>query len=1151
MAEDLAPNPIGRGSARRKSRSKRSSSSITTTPSSILHPILSVNRTRRWAMASNRIEKLQMRQRGAGTRKIKEVDFGFSLGFGPPAEDSSQAASQPANGDLNTAPAPAPVPPPLILDAPPLASEPTTTSSEPSATVIPQARSTPSPTRINAYAASQNQLQRTPGSARNKLPPRPSTFDIPADKESELERSNKRRKIDSPKGDSPSIGAQPEVLNIDNPPNDISEELSLSLDENRAIPIRTVPSNHAPLLDQEPAVEAPSIPTIEPNENPQEAQNEASGHPETGDTTRPEAPHVDGTTSPVSDSSKSSGRRRRQKGRRSPSQNDIANLESTETVEHQAVENEFAKPLPSTEAVETAQNRISHEPEPPRTRDKRTRSRTPASASPVVAKRSPTEEPGSEPIEATQEQLDEPQPPEIREQQTRSQIPALSQSSAEPAASDRQLIEEAALEPDGVPQEAESQESDATGTREKPTRSQILASVQPPAEAPPADVARTEGPESGNVEALLEPEAQGPDNAGLRETLTRNRTPASVQPPAEAPPADIATTEGAESGTVDALLEPEAQSPDNAGPREKRTRSRTPAIVQPPAKPPTADEATTKVASSEAVPSVIAGKGIRGRKKKNLEPTHGIVVTRPDSAKPTAARVETEVAPDEAMAERSESSDHPNEIDKGKKRAGRPKKQALSPQAIEEPVTSKKKRQREEQVELGERVETTPEQEQPDADVARAGRRKKQRIEQEPSLSEDRAEPEPESEGSRFGKRRKGRQGHEPTPEVERAEPDAEALANRAGRKKRQPQERLPGQEQSTQESDIDRARVGGGRKRREKQTPTTVQEEQPEAEPEDVERARADKGKKRQERAPTAEEEQREPETEIEREPRAGQPPTDTERRGKPTTQPDEPPQENATEDHPQPKKRKPRQPRGETVPVTVHRLTNPALLGGEPLESSDEEDAGADEPSSKQPTKLPSRGGVNAADVLAQICRETLEKTLTTLKTGIENEANATRRAEWTLRRKAVEAYGAELEGRLFDLSEMLDSNFMLSAKVKKAKRNMLDLRGRLDRVRREREAVALRMDAVRREHAKEEQAGLARSTINHSLHNLDLALERGQNRTTAQDESLTAGLEFRLRSLARNVSSSVPGSYGGILHQIKSFNAQLEATARRLEG
>jgi hypothetical protein len=120
-----------------------------------------------------------------------------------------------------------------------------------------------------------------------------------------------------------------------------------------------------------------------------------------------------------------------------------------------------------------------------------------------------------------------------------------------------------------------------------------------------------------------------------------------------------------------------------------------------------------------------------------------------------------------------------------------------------------------------------------------------------------------------------------------------------------------------------------------------------------------------------------------------------------------------------------------------------------------------------------MPSRGGVNPADVLSQICRETLEKTLNTLKDGIANEANATRRAEWTRKRKAVETFGSELESRLMDLSGILDSNFVLGVQLKKTKRDMMDLRSHLYRVRRERESVALQMDAVRSKHTEEEKA------------------------------------------------------------------------------
>ncbi|OJJ35584.1 hypothetical protein ASPWEDRAFT_515975 [Aspergillus wentii DTO 134E9] len=248
----------------------------------------------------------------------------------------------------------------------------------------------------------------------------------------------------------------------------------------------------------------------------------------------------------------------------------------------------------------------------------------------------------------------------------------------------------------------------------------------------------------------------------------------------------------------------------------------------------------------------------------------------------------------------------------------------------------------------------------------------------------------------------------------------------------------------------------------------------------------------------------------------------------------------------------RKKRAPRGETVPVTVHRLVNVASLGGAlggPDAAEEEEEESADEISTRQKTKLPNRGGVNPADVLSQICRETLEKTLTTLKNGIANETNPARRQEFMRKKKAVEAFGTELDGRLLELSEMLDSNFVLGVQVKKAKREMMDMRSRLYQVRRERESVALQMDAVRKKHAEEESARQARTTINNSLHSLDLAMDRSQNRPDENEAgpATTAGLEFMLRSVGEEVSSS---RQGGLLNQIKAFNAQLEATARTLE-
>jgi hypothetical protein len=79
-------------------------------------------------------------------------------------------------------------------------------------------------------------------------------------------------------------------------------------------------------------------------------------------------------------------------------------------------------------------------------------------------------------------------------------------------------------------------------------------------------------------------------------------------------------------------------------------------------------------------------------------------------------------------------------------------------------------------------------------------------------------------------------------------------------------------------------------------------------------------------------------------------------------------------------------------------------------------------------------------------------------------------------------------------------------------------------------------------------------SRNAINNTLHNLDLTLDRKRNRADDDDGTNegngVAGLEFLLRSVSENVSSAAEGSYGGLLRQVKAFNAQLEMTARKLE-
>ncbi|OQE30570.1 hypothetical protein PENFLA_c003G02005 [Penicillium flavigenum] len=392
----------------------------------------------------------------------------------------------------------------------------------------------------------------------------------------------------------------------------------------------------------------------------------------------------------------------------------------------------------------------------------------------------------------------------------------------------------------------------------------------------------------------------------------------------------------------------------------------------------------------------------------------------------------------------------------------------------------------------------------------RPGKKAKHAVEPEPEpepVAADQAEPETESaipkpQRGRPGKKAKRAAETEPEPEPEPAtadqpNPEAESVVpkprGRPGKKTKHATEPEP--------------------------EPEPVAEEQPESEAESAapKSQRGRPGKK----AKRAVDPEPEPETEHQPEPEPMQ---------------EQPP-------------RKTREPRGETVPVTVYRLANVNSLGGttSTADGSGDEEESTDELTTHQRAKIPNRGGVNPADVLSQICRETLEKTLNTLKDGIANEPNATRRAEWSRKRKAVEVFGSELESRLMDLSGILDSNFVLGVQLKKAKREMMDLRNHLYRVRRERENIALQMDAVRSRHIEGEKAKSSRSAISNSLHSLELALDRNKQRSASADPS--TDLEYMLRTVA-DVSSRAPGAQGGLLNQIRVFNAQLEATVDRLE-
>lgn len=108
---------------------------------------------------------------------------------------------------------------------------------------------------------------------------------------------------------------------------------------------------------------------------------------------------------------------------------------------------------------------------------------------------------------------------------------------------------------------------------------------------------------------------------------------------------------------------------------------------------------------------------------------------------------------------------------------------------------------------------------------------------------------------------------------------------------------------------------------------------------------------------------------------------------------------------------------------------------------------------------------------------------------------------------------------------------------------------------RIRAERDQVGLQMDMIRKKHEADNKEGLKRSALSSAMHDIDLAVERGQAApplltATAEQKKKAdlAGLEFLIARVADHVSPR--GENGGALRQIREFNAFLERAAGVLE-
>ncbi|RKK18277.1 hypothetical protein BFJ68_g9278 [Fusarium oxysporum] len=230
-----------------------------------------------------------------------------------------------------------------------------------------------------------------------------------------------------------------------------------------------------------------------------------------------------------------------------------------------------------------------------------------------------------------------------------------------------------------------------------------------------------------------------------------------------------------------------------------------------------------------------------------------------------------------------------------------------------------------------------------------------------------------------------------------------------------------------------------------------------------------------------------------------------------------------------------------GSAIEVTVQRFVNVKKF----IKGDDEEDQLA--------VDLPfTTTGVTAVDVFAQACLEVIDGTVAKFFETLQNTEEKDKKKECRIKIRALEAYKEELTSRLLQLSIHLMDWQSLRKRVRLVQREKLSLREEILRLKAEREQVALKMDAVRIKHEEDTKESKYRLDTSAIMHDIDMAVERGRDApelSRAQEKKADlANLELLVARITDEASSS--SSAGGMLQQVKNFNAFLERAAIALE-
>ncbi|KAG9254853.1 uncharacterized protein F5Z01DRAFT_98842 [Emericellopsis atlantica] len=198
-------------------------------------------------------------------------------------------------------------------------------------------------------------------------------------------------------------------------------------------------------------------------------------------------------------------------------------------------------------------------------------------------------------------------------------------------------------------------------------------------------------------------------------------------------------------------------------------------------------------------------------------------------------------------------------------------------------------------------------------------------------------------------------------------------------------------------------------------------------------------------------------------------------------------------------------------------------------------------------------NRSDISRIEVFANVCSDTIAKAIEKFHRGIQRTSDPKQKKEFRIKIRALEAYSRSLKVDFMNQITQVNHQYSLQKRVRDAQKERLGLREEIIRLRKEREQVALRMDAVRIKHEDDSKEATYLLHTSSTMRDIDAAVAAGEMApelpTKAKREAELANLELVIAQVADQACTSSAG--GGMLSQIKEFNALLERAAGVLES